>query len=393
MRRIFAVALAGLLMVTATLLAQDQPAPWGRVTGTVICGDTRRPARGAVVMVTPLPSLETRDRPLRSAMARVATDGTYVADRLEPGEYTVIALLPGYLSDLDDLLPTQSEEPSSEKRRAMMEKNGTVLVQGAETSTYNVELTRGAAVSGRVLYADGAPAPQVNISVEDTNANRPTNDQIRAMITHQNNTTDDLGRFRIAGLPPGSYWVAAAQIGGGDIDAGGGFNMAMTLVADPGAFRLYSGDTTSKRAARVYELHPGDEVSDIIITIPIALLHQVRGTLSATGGKTINHATVTLKESAASLLSFSSHLDQDGKFVFPQVPAGTYTLAIIEARMESPRQADGDPQEQPPATLFADESRTVIVKDADITDANFTLKEAPQADPAKTPAATTVPPP
>ncbi len=420
MRRIWVFALMGLAMVAGTIRAQDAIAvpnaeapapkptaavvPRGRITGTVLCADTRRPARGAMVMVLPLPSLETREQSGRAVTVRVAMDGTYAAERLGPGEYTVIPLLPGYLSAFDSMMANQLDHLSPEKERAILAQNGTVVLHGAETATRDVELTRGAAVSGRVLYSDGSPATQVNILVEDAKAKKPAaasaSEQnnipeiFRATIMHQSSGTDDQGHFRIAGLPPGSYWVAAAQIGGGDIDAGEGFNMAMAGIISPVAFRLYSGDTTRRSAATVYELRSGDEVADITITIPDTLLHQVRGNLSAIAGKTVTAATVTLKDAADGVLSFSAGIGQEATFVFPQVPPGTYTLAVTEAKsqsyVEGPVQADGEPPKQPPPTLFGDESKTIVVKDADITDADFTLKEAAQADTAKAPAA--VPP-
>ena len=414
----------GLAMVAGTLLAQDKAAvpdaeaasprpvpvavPRGRITGTVLCADTRRPARGAMVMVLPLPSLETKDQPGRPVMARVAMDGTFAAERLGPGEYTVIALLPGYLSGFDSLLLGEfnANAQSAEQERAILAKNGTVVVRGAETATRDLVLTRGAAVSGRVLYSDGSPATQIAIVVEDVKAKPPASaserDQMtvgeafRSMLTHQSSGTDDQGHFRIAGLQPGSYRVAAAQIGGNGMDAGEGFGMAMAGMPDTASMRFYSGDTMRKSVARVYELRSGDEAADITITIPDTLLHQVHGSLAVIGDRTITSATVTLKDSAEGGLTFSTTVVQGDTFVFPQVPAGTYTLAVTEAKsqiyVQGPMQADGEPPQQPLPTLFADESKAIIVKDADITDANFTLKEAPQADAAKAPEKSDSPP-
>ena len=90
-------------------------------------------------------------------------------------------------------------------------------------------LERGAAVSGHVLYSDGSPATQVSIDVEDTRAkpaasNKPE-DNInvgmvsRMLFTHQSSGTDDQGRFRIAGLRPGKYRVAAVQANAGSSKA------------------------------------------------------------------------------------------------------------------------------------------------------------------------------
>ena len=137
-------------------------------------------------------------------------DGTFVADKVAPGEYTVIALLPGYVSG-DDLVMSDMDGLKPDQQRALLAKNGTVVVHGAETATRDVVLTRGAAVSGRVLYSDGSPATQINILVEDAKAKSPESaaarDQItrgeafRGMMPRQSSGTDDQWQFCISGLP------------------------------------------------------------------------------------------------------------------------------------------------------------------------------------------------
>src|ERR1700761_7420857 len=123
MRRIAcSVVFASLMLAPALSLdAQEEPQvsftpshpsqrpqaerPNGHVTGTVICGDNRYPARGALVIVTTLPPEDKSQQVSNTqTMARVGMDGFYRADHLAPGEYAVIAMLPGYLSPIDDML-------------------------------------------------------------------------------------------------------------------------------------------------------------------------------------------------------------------------------------------------------------------------------------------------
>ena len=100
--------------------------------------------------------------------------------------------------------------------------------------------------------------------------------------------------------------------------------ISMAIAGLPVAsLRFYSDDMKRKTSAKVYELRSGDELADITSTIPDTLLHQVRGSISATGGKTITSATLTLKDSAQDGLSISAELGEADSFVFAQVPLGT----------------------------------------------------------------------
>ena len=161
--------------------------------------------------------------------------------------------------------------------------------------------------------------------------------------------------------------------------------LAQAMMLDPVATHFYSGDTLHKSKAKTYELRAGDEVGDISITIPENEFHQVRGALTTVGGKGINQAKLQLKDGADEDLTFAGSLAQDGTFVFPTVPPGTYTLSVTNATFGDlnavlqPVTVPGKPPEPPqpiPPMRYVDGSVAVIVKDADLADVNVTLKEA-----------------
>jgi hypothetical protein len=376
------------------------PVPNGRIIGTVFCSDTHRPARGAVVMLSAKPG--TSNPSGTNAPSRAGINGSYVFDHVAPGEYMVIAVLPGYLTPFDGMTVNPSgggEQMEAEVWKRVSEQ-GTVTVHGSDAARLDVELHRGAAVSGRVLYSDGSPATQVSIAVEDvkTQSKKPSDGQpsfdvsgiMRMMFTHQSLATDDRGQFRISGLPPGTYRVAAvhpstAMSGGGD-DMGLG--MFFGASADPMAIRVFSGDTLHRKEAKTYDLHVGEEISGIDITIPIDAFHSVAGHLSAVDGRTLNMGDLTLTDPSDESFSMRTELQRDGSFSFPSVAAGTYMVSSKNARI-------GDAQPDAPAdyasnfplipkVAFADASQTIVVKDADVSDVNFALTEVPlPPDPSK----------
>jgi hypothetical protein len=368
-----------------------------RITGTVLCADTRHPARGAMVIISPLPPADAKEQGNNGSQAitRVGSDGTYIAEHLTPGEYSVIAMLPGYLSPMDELTAEDIRDNSPQKTRNLLLKYGTVVVSGQETGRFDLTLQRGAAVSGHVLYSDGSPASQVTIDVQDINA-KPSAAKspgenfnsvalVHALLMHQTSGTDDQGHFRISGLPPGTYRVAAVQAPANPLGNSGGDDFMgglMGLTSNPQDLHIYSGDTLHKKSAKTYELRSGDEVVGIDITIPTDAFHRIQGRLSSTDGRAITTATLTLTDTTDDSMVFPGDMARDGTFVFPAVPAGTYMLAATQAKIGTV--PDGFPEnmairaEMLKATnAFADGNMAVIVKESDVADVNLALTEVP----------------
>ena len=394
------------LLAAAPLFAQDAPAlpdkvapapkvqSNGRITGMVLCGDTRKPARGALLVLTILPNADGAQTPegRHNAMLRVGLDGSYSAEHLAPGEYSVIAMLPGYLTPFDDMVGSQMHDLSPAEQRAMLSRQGTVVVRGSETETLNMTLVRGAAVSGRVLYSDGSPAAQVSIDLEDVKAaskpgssvedNMNVGRAMRSMFTQQSISTDDQGHFRVAGLQPGTYRIAALQsLTASDLGGEGGMGMMFGAMIDASALHFFSGDTIHRKAAKTYELRAGDEVTGIDITIPERAFHRLRGQVTGTSGKPANTGELTLTDKTDEAFTYTQRLNTDGVFEFPAVPAGTYTLAVKGAAYSAftpdnmPRPL---PQKVDTQTIqFGAGSQDVIVKDADVVDVAISLPELP----------------
>jgi hypothetical protein len=368
------------------------PPATARITGTVFCADTHRPARGAMVMVIPVPSLDPKQpRVGTQAFVRVASNGTYTAAALAPGEYTVIAMLPGYLSDVDDMASSMDGQ-SPARTQEMLRKIGSVTVRADESAHLDLTIQRGASVSGRVLYADGSPASQVTMDVQDVDAKSKSSTSpegdvdvgavMRTMFMHQSQGTDDQGHFRIAGLRPGKYRVAAVQASASPMGRGEDEMGFLAGVSDPRDVHFFSGDTIHKKSAKTYELRSGDDVSGIDITLPVDAFHRIEGRLSAKDGRPINSATLTLTDSTDGSLVFQTALDRTGAFIFPAVPSGTYTLAATQAKIVTI--PDGYPAAMPAlagtmqaTNAFADGNTPILVEDSDVPQARLALTEVP----------------
>lgn len=388
-----------ILLGTSALPSQEPPKaqplfaikpgsqPQGKVVGHILCGDTRRPARGAMVMLQRVTEGAGPATGLNAA--RVGNDGSYEIDHVAAGTYSVVAMLPGYLSPLDDLVVHQGQADFDKLMRAKLAEHGTVTVHENGTTAGDVTLERGAAISGRVLFPDGSPATQVTLQLEPVDqkpAGKGSSSSINAgsmmrlMFTRQTTSTDDQGHFRVSGITPGKYRIVAVPVpssvgGAGD---GAGIGNIMGMSNDPVALRVYVGDTLHRKDAKVFELRSADEIADLQITLPINSFHQVSGRLTAKDGRALSVATLKLTDTADPTLSFGGSLGEDGVFSFPAVPAGTYLLTASEGKIMKPN------TEMPAfmamrmgtsVAAFAEGSTSVLVKDSDLTDVALALIE------------------
>ncbi len=88
-----------------------------------------------------------------------------------------------------------------------------IEVDGREDSNVTVHARRGASIAGRVSYADGDPAVNVNVSL----MRRSADGRVQKYLTGANIAslaglrTDDRGMFRLTGLPPGEYLIGVNE--------------------------------------------------------------------------------------------------------------------------------------------------------------------------------------
>jgi hypothetical protein len=139
--------------------------------------------------------------------------------------------------------------------------------------------------------------------------------------------TNDLGEFRLYGLAPGEYFIAAMA---GGFSAFGGPNVAPTR-GDSGTTTVmtyYPGTTDQSAAGRIV-IVPGAEVGNIVFTLQTVPTFRVAGIVVDEGGSPIAHAMVMLMGDPRSEMfgpGGSAESQDDGRFVIGGVPAGTYKV-------------------------------------------------------------------
>jgi hypothetical protein len=315
--------------------------------GRAIYDDTNRPVRRARVMLVD----ETGSRPEYNALTD--SDGAFRIEHVREGSYLIFIDAPGVISPIGfvnfSALRGRGAPDFTEARNFL----DVVDVDGKQDARVTARARRGAALGGKVTYADGDPAVNVSVNV----MRRDAGGHLEKILAGINITaisglrTDDRGIFRVSGLPPGEYVVSVseqAEHGGGEGGEDVGSRDPATSVLE-GLSRqqflmTFYPSATSAKEAVVIKADAGVERSDIDITIPERALHLVGGVVRGKSDKRpVKGARVTIVRrdedagAAPSAEAYSSDnagssngttTDAEGHWEFKEIPEGPYIIFV-----------------------------------------------------------------
>ena len=292
----------------------------GRVSGQVIEDGANTPVAGARVFVLLENDFTSTGPPPASVTDR---DGRYQFDALPAGRYRIAAQKAGFAPPMEP--PTMQ----------MFE-----VAAGQALDDVTVSLRRGGVFTGRVLDPDGQPSAEVSVTALLKRLH--SNDRPTGMISSGppllmpsgQSQTNDLGEFRIFGLWPGEYLIAAnARSQFGEATT---LNSATTTVAP-----TFFPGTADVSTAEPVTVESGETVSDLIIRLVVVPAFQVSGMVVDDAGGPVEGATVILMNGPRGTGSFLSMItgprgmsqsDASGRFTFGDVSAGSYTLQAVGGR-------------------------------------------------------------
>lgn len=351
------------ILCGASVRAQQPAAgpsgPTGSVAGYVEFDETKLPARFAVIHLVPKPddaamTLDPNVRDmspaprLHMAVGSSEMDGRFHIDGVPEGDYFAGALMPGYVATREMM---GGGNATGERLKKQIASLPIVHVSAGQVANLNLTLHHAAVIAGRVQYADGSPAVFLQVGWEPVETNLAWPSMLQEIMQDFDSneghphgvTTDDEGRYRIFGLPPGKYIVStiiASQVGSGQIMSDGSGSLAsgrqrfypnMTTVYWLGVFRR--GD------ARVFEVRGGEQVTDADVKIDVSGLHSIRGkVLAGEGRSVVRRGGVRLQEDGKDFAQRA--MIEDGSFEIDYVPSGSYTLVVA-----------GSPEETAPSNM------------------------------------------
>lgn len=314
------------LTLIGTLVASQPPQAvreMGRVSGQVIEDRTNTPVAGARVFVVLEGEYSTTAGP--PPVSVTDRDGRYQFDALPAGRYRIAAQKDGY------------EPPLEPETMQMFEVAAGQAIDGVAVS-----LRRGGVITGRILDSLGQPLAQVSVTAflkRLRSSDRPAG-QISSgpplLMPSGQNQTNDLGEFRIFGLWPGDYVLAAnTRSDFGSPATVSSATTTMTPTFFPG--------TADISEAQPVTVQSGETVSDLTIQLITVPAFQVSGVVVDESDAPVADAMVMLMgssrgtDAAGSFFSLGmgprgmSHSDANGRFTFGDVPAGSYTLRAFGA--------------------------------------------------------------
>ena len=262
-------------------------------------------------------------------------DGSFAIPHVAPGMYYAIASAPGYISPMAALGLTseQLSRPDKAVKEQIAQNVPRVTVQANLPAVVDLTLQRGAAVSGTVLYDDGTPAAglRVHLLVQHKDGQKqkwvePRSGPVQEW-TSAGFTTDDRGMYRMAGLPARVYLVSvdlSVKQTGFDLSPNGFGSANVSEFKIP----VYSGSKLRARDAVPFTLKLGEERPGEDITVPLAKLHSVAGSLTAArDGHPLNGGTVRLLyEDDRSEAGTAKLGKDDAVWTLSFVPEGDYIV-------------------------------------------------------------------
>jgi protocatechuate 3,4-dioxygenase beta subunit len=298
-----------------------------QVAGTVVGHEGGEPIKNARVVLRP----EGTNAPGKHYGLKTGEDGKFCFSNVPPGRYRLDAQRNGYVTQTYG-----EDDPSS---------SGPILAVAKEKKLEGlvIRLIRGGVISGKVLDADGEPAPGILVqallpqdSVEplwEAEGHDTSGMPKNGLVATQGTITNDLGEYRLAGLQPGEYLVNA-------VDTGGDLSM---LSLSGSAFTFPEDDETLDKSAPTYypaatRMEQAEKIplkAGGYVSADIQLRHEktvtVSGIVVREDGKPGSASFVTIANSdpETSYSRLNSQTDENGHFSISHVMPGNYTLAAI----------------------------------------------------------------
>jgi protocatechuate 3,4-dioxygenase beta subunit len=304
-----------------------------------LTADTNAPVRRAQVRISGsdiLPKTAVTD-----------ADGRYEFRDLPAGRFTLTASKAGFVTI------NYGQTRPFEAGKALE------LAEGQALDKADFTIPRGSAISGRIVDEFGEPIADAQVS-----AMRSTwmNGRRRLQSTGRMAQTNDLGQYRIYGLPPGEYYVSAT-VGAGAAEmvmvervaatfvAAGGSSSGGPSASDPrsGYAPTYYPGTPNGHEAQKIALSIGQEMTSADFSLLPVRLVRITGTVIGSDGRPLEGAMISSAprnsaEAAHVLFPIggSARTDKNGNFTLNNVAPGEYTLTARGVQVVTSSGEGGD---------------------------------------------------
>jgi protocatechuate 3,4-dioxygenase beta subunit len=253
------------------------------------------------------------------------------------GRFSIAAIAPGryrFLARHNGFVPQLYQPDSKSSRGATLE-----LSPGQKLDKVLFRLTPSGAIIGRVTDEDGQPTAGVEVEVlvdaVRVESGEITGVQQRELAPLKMAVSNDLGEYRLYGLAPGRYYLAAIDSGipeFSDYDLENGVTLGWSDRPVNNHPPLYFPGVTQRSQAQKLRVGPGQEVRADFSLRPsktVIISGRVLGSDGQPAPKTYvtlhSRGTETMFSSLGNIVS----TDDQGKFGMKGVIPGAYTLQAL----------------------------------------------------------------
>jgi hypothetical protein len=274
--------------------------------GRVVASDSGRPIRRARVQLT-VEGPGGGSRPPENRGSMTDRDGNYEFKALTAGRYIVTVSKGSYVTlSYGQRRPNEPGKPIE-------------VLDGQHVEKVDFALPRGAILTGRILDEFGEPAEFISVSLV------PAGEVQRKRVVNNGRfgSTNDLGEFRIVGVPPGQYYLSAMGYRPDDVDSDDRTSYAATF---------YPGTANISEARRL-TLSVGQTLNDLSMTLVTTHTARVTGVVTDSQGRpmSLGFVMATSRNSPGLSAPASGVVKPDGSFVLTGLAPGEYLLMAFTA--------------------------------------------------------------
>ncbi len=304
------VLLTALLLASQTYVLQPPPSSTAARGNATLRGHVLRPdGRTLPRAVVRLSSLDSS-----TTFVRVATTdeaGAFEFTHLAVGGYRLAASKPGYVSlDFGQARPLQRGEIIT-------------LGDGETRERVDITLPRHSAITGRIVDENGDPVDRVGVRVMQVRYVGGRR-QLVGVAGARARPTNEQGRYRIYGLQPGSYVVAAdvGPVGTDDL---------------PGYATSYYPGTPNASEAQTVAVGLSQDVASVDFSLVPVRTARISGKTIGADGVPFQggiQMRPSRRSGAVSADAVGARTEPDGTFEFPNVAPGEYVVHAFRANSE-----------------------------------------------------------
>jgi hypothetical protein len=301
----------------------------GRIRGRVLASDGGGPVRRAQVRISG-PEVAPK-------AALTDAEGRFEFRDLPAGRFTLQASKSGFVSvQYGQTRPFESGKPIE-----LADKQG--------LDNADISMPRGSVIAGRIVDEFGDAIPDVAVT-----AMRQTWQNGRRRLVPSPGRvaqTNDLGQFRIYGLPPGDYYVSATMRGAlemmdMEVMLSGASTGAGPTASAPrsGYSSTYYPGTPNVAEAQRITLAAGQDSPSADFALVAVRMAKVSGVVIGSDGKPLEGAAVSVvpsnREFGGLLGQQSARSAKDGSFTLNSVAPGDYSVQARSVQVFTSTQGD-----------------------------------------------------